>query len=67
MNRVAEFASQARKFLAALAALVGVLIANGLLDGSAAKWVTGVIAALGAFLVFYVPNDADTPGKHVAE
>lgn len=56
MNHVAEVAAQARKFLVALGALVASLIAGGLLPDDVASWATGVIGALGAFLVYYVPN-----------
>jgi hypothetical protein len=57
MNRVMEYAAHARKFLVAVGALVAALVAGGLLSGDAADWVSGVIGALGAFLVYYVPND----------
>lgn len=56
MSKVARFAREARKFLVALGALVASLVAAGILSGEAATWVSGVIGALGAFLIYYVPN-----------
>ena len=63
MSNVKEIAAQARKFLVALGALIASLVAGGLLTGDAATWASGIIGALGAFLVYYVPNDqpVDTP------
>lgn len=52
--------STINKFLGALTAAAGVLIANGLLDGNTAKWVTGIIATVGAFVVYLIPNTPPT-------
>lgn len=62
MDKISKFALSAQKFLAALSAVVGVLIAQGLLDGSAASITTVLITAVGAALVYFVPNK-DTEGN----
>lgn len=55
--------AQYSKFYAALAAFVGVLIANGLLTGAVANWTSGIIAAVGAALVYLVPNTTSQPQR----
>ena len=51
-----DFLVGARKFVAAAAAAVAIFIANGLLVGEAANWANSIIAAVGAALVYFVPN-----------
>ena len=60
MDRIQQFAAEARKFLVALGALVASLVAGGILHGDAATWASSIIGALGAFLVYYVPNATST-------
>lgn len=57
VQRVRAWLRRVRKFLSAAAAAVGVLVANGLLSGAAAAWMTGIIAAAGAGIVYLVPNE----------
>lgn len=54
----------AQKFLAALSAAVGVLVAQGVLEGQAATYTTVIISALGAGLVYLVSNK-DSNGNPV--
>lgn len=49
-----------RKFLAAAAGAIAVAASLELIDGTAMKWTTGIIAVVTAFLVLLVPN-ADKP------
>ena len=55
--------SEYNKFITALLAAAGVIAASGLLDGRAEAWVQAIIAAVGAALVYLVPNapDANQP------
>lgn len=48
--------AQYRKFIAAALAFAGVVAASGLLHGQVQAWVDCVIAAVGAALVYLVPN-----------
>ena len=45
------------KFWAALGGAVGVVVAAGLLDGQTETYVQTAVAAVAAFLVYYVPNE----------
>jgi len=66
MSTFSEVALGAQKFLAAASAAVAVIVADGLVDGTAEKWTTGIVAALGAALVYFVPNK-DTNGNNVSK
>jgi hypothetical protein len=44
------------KFLVALAGVAGIAITQGLVTGSAAKWVAVAISAVSAVAVYLVPN-----------
>jgi hypothetical protein len=48
------------KFIAAVLAFAGVVASSGLLDGQAQAWTNCIIAAVGAALVYLIPN-ADLP------
>jgi len=53
-----ESVARARKFVVALlGALVG-LVAQGVIDGDAAQWVTTAVAVATALGVYAVPNEA---------
>ena len=45
------------KFIAAALAALGVVASSGLLDGQAALIVNTIIAAVGAAMVYLVPNE----------
>jgi hypothetical protein len=49
--------AEIRKFLGAAAGAAAVVVSAGLLDGTAEKWTTGLIAAATAFVVYLLPND----------
>lgn len=49
------------KFLAALAAFAGVLVAQGVLPPHIAPYVTGLVSAIGALGVYLTPNAAPGP------
>lgn len=44
------------KFVVAVLAAAGVVASSGLLDGQAEMWVNTGVAAVGAALVYLVPN-----------
>lgn len=46
-----------RKFLTALLTAVGVALTAGLLPEEAARWVPVLVAFLGAYGVYQIPND----------
>lgn len=48
--------AEIRKFLTALAGVAGTAIAQGLVSGAAAKWLSLAIAATTAVLVYLIPN-----------
>lgn len=45
------------KAIAAALAFVGVILSSGLLTGSAQAWASAIVAAVGAALVYFVPNE----------
>lgn len=47
------------KFLVALAAALGVVASSGLLPEPYSTWVTVAVAALGAGMVYLVPNETE--------
>lgn len=49
--------AEVRKFLGAASGAAAVLVAQGILDGTAENYVTGVLAALTAAVVYLLPND----------
>ena len=52
---------EVRKFLTAVLGVAGIALSQGLIQGTAAKWVSigiGLVTALG---VYYVPNAQPTP------
>ncbi|MGH3498431.1 MAG: hypothetical protein ACRDP1_13300 [Nocardioidaceae bacterium] len=50
------------KFFTAALAFIGVLLSSGLLHGATQEWVSTVVAAVGAALVYLIPNNtAATP------
>lgn len=57
--------AEVRKFLAALTGGVAVAVSAGLIDGTAQRWTTGVLAVATAFVVYYVPNAAPAPKPEV--
>ena len=50
------------KFIAAALAFAGVVASSGLLSGAAQAWVNCIIAAVGAALVYLIPNEP-MPGR----
>jgi hypothetical protein len=56
---VKEFA----KFWTALAGAIGVVVAAGLLQDTTETYVTTAVAAVTAFLVYYVPNTPAEGGQ----
>lgn len=57
--------SKYAKFITAALAALGVVASSGLLDGQAQTTLNVVIAAVGAALVYLVPN-APSAGAHIA-
>lgn len=57
---------QFAKFWTALAGGIGVVVAAGILEGEAETYVQTGVAAVTAFLVYYVPNAEDDQGRHEA-
>lgn len=51
-----------RKFVAALAGVAAIVVADGLVSGTAARWVTAALGALTALGVYVVPNSAGQGG-----
>jgi hypothetical protein len=49
--------SRYTKFITAALAFVGVVLSSGLLTGTVQEWVSCVVAAIGAALVYLLPND----------
>lgn len=47
-----------RKFLGAASGAAAIVIADGLIDGTAATWTTSVLAAATAAVVYLIPNEA---------
>ena len=48
--------SRYAKFISAALAALGVIVSTGVLDGDAQKWAASIVSALGAALVYFVPN-----------
>jgi len=48
--------SRYSKTIAAVLAFLGVIVSAGVLDGDAQKWAASIVSALGAALVYFVPN-----------
>jgi hypothetical protein len=53
--------SRYTKFITAALAFVGVVLSSGLLTGTVQEWVSCIVAALGAALVYLLPNASDAP------
>lgn len=51
-----KYILEAKKFIAAAAGVVGILVSTGLLSGQTEHWVTVAIGAVTAVLVYLVPN-----------
>ena len=48
--------SRYAKFISAALAALGVIVSAGVLDGDAQEWAASIVSALGAALVYFVPN-----------
>ena len=48
--------SRYAKFISAALAALGVIVSAGVLDGDAQEWASSIVAALGAALVYLIPN-----------
>lgn len=53
-------ATDARKFLGAVAGAVAVAVTSGLVSGTAERWATGLVAVATAFVVYLIPNGTGT-------
>lgn len=55
--------SEIQKSLAALAAVLGIVVSNNLVHGTALRWTNFAIAAIGALAVYFLPgpNGSSTP------
>jgi hypothetical protein len=53
--------AQVKKAVVAATGVVAVLVAQGLLSGSAERWVEGVLAAATAVLTYFLPNAPADP------
>ena len=62
MTGLAQYA----KFITALLAFAGVLISSGIFTGHAQTVATAVVSAVGAALVYLVPNTPAAPSKGAA-
>lgn len=51
-----KYVLEAKKFVAAIAGVAGILISTGFLSGQTEHWVTVAIGAVTAVLVYLVPN-----------
>jgi hypothetical protein len=51
------------KFIAAALAFLGVVVASGLLHGQAQAWASCILTAIGAALVYLVPNMPRPPKR----
>jgi hypothetical protein len=51
-----EFMNHAKKFLAAILGVVAIALAQGLIEGTAAKWSAIIISVATALGVYVVPN-----------
>jgi hypothetical protein len=56
MNQISQWASNARKFLAAAAAVIAQVLALGLLHGDALRYTQLIAGIIGAALVYGVAN-----------
>lgn len=55
-----KYVLEAKKFIAAAAGVVGILVSTGLLSGQTEHWVTVAIGAVTALLVYFVPNSPNS-------
>lgn len=56
-SKVVRFVKEARKFLLAVSAVVSTLVASAVVDTEVGNWIAGVVGAVLAGLVYFVPNE----------
>jgi hypothetical protein len=61
-----EWAKWVRKFLVAVLGAITIVVTQGLVEGTAAKWCAGILAVATALGVGYVPNGSP-PGDTVPD
>jgi len=62
--------SRYAKFISAALAALGVIVSAGVLDGDAQEWASSIVAALGAALVYLIPNvapEGEAPRPDISE